>query len=345
MKKEIKEKIAIEVIKTLVNRFELFPEDATNNRNAPFHEAFLQAFSDKLQGKVPDIPFFISLSSWLHGLNTTLGQSFFEKISHILSGGEKREYTSKKLGNLRITREQKENINNIVTDLSNSKRKPNLQKENHEIFNCSKGEFINAIDFSADVFYEETDKIIAIELKTVKPNSGEMRGEKHKILEGKAALKCKYPDKNIFFYLGFPFDPTNDTPTGYNKKNFMKSIINIEKYFAPDEILLASELWNFLSGYPNTMEIILSIINTIATPDFYNNYKFLNDTSKRETKEYIGLLKKWFLFSELKLIENSGRLKSKISNNKKLLRIYNQSPFDSSGTYKINRFNQLKEYL
>ena len=49
---KIKEKISIEVIKTLVTRFENFPEDASNNRNAPFHEAFLNAFSDKLEGKV-----------------------------------------------------------------------------------------------------------------------------------------------------------------------------------------------------------------------------------------------------------------------------------------------------
>ena len=74
---EQKEKISIEVIKTLVTRFESFPEDASNNRNAPFHEAFLKAFSDKLDEKVSDTPFFISLSSWLQGLNTTLGQTFF----------------------------------------------------------------------------------------------------------------------------------------------------------------------------------------------------------------------------------------------------------------------------
>jgi len=73
----LKEKIAFEVIKTLVIRFENFPEDASNNRNAPFHEAFLKAFTDKLEGKVSDVPFFISLSSWLQGLNTTLGQTFF----------------------------------------------------------------------------------------------------------------------------------------------------------------------------------------------------------------------------------------------------------------------------
>ena len=81
---KVKEKISIEVIKTLMARFETFPEDASKNRNAPLHESFLKAFSDKIEGKVTDTPFLISLSSWLHGLNTTLGQSFFENVAHHL---------------------------------------------------------------------------------------------------------------------------------------------------------------------------------------------------------------------------------------------------------------------
>ncbi len=61
---EKKEKISHIVIKTLYAKFTDFPEDSSKNRNAPFHEAFLQAFKDKLSGKVSDIPFFVSLSSW-----------------------------------------------------------------------------------------------------------------------------------------------------------------------------------------------------------------------------------------------------------------------------------------
>jgi len=57
------EKISLQVIKVLYSRFKNFPENALSNRNAPFHEAFLSAFSDKFHGKVSDVPFFISLSS------------------------------------------------------------------------------------------------------------------------------------------------------------------------------------------------------------------------------------------------------------------------------------------
>ena len=115
----VAEKIAIEVIRTLVGRFENFPEDSSNNRNAPFHEAFLKAFENKLNDKVSDIPFFISLSSWMHGLNTTLGQSFFENVAHILSDGSKVSYTSKNGNLLSVTKSQKDNIADIITNLKN----------------------------------------------------------------------------------------------------------------------------------------------------------------------------------------------------------------------------------
>jgi len=126
---QIKEKISVEVIKTLITRFESFPEDASQNRNAPFHEAFLKAFSDKFETKVSDVSFFISLSSWLQGLNTTLGQNFFENVAHYLCQGEKREYTSKKMGNLKIFKTQKEIISGLITNLSNSVIVPNLKNE------------------------------------------------------------------------------------------------------------------------------------------------------------------------------------------------------------------------
>ncbi|MDP2812389.1 MAG: TdeIII family type II restriction endonuclease, partial [bacterium] len=215
------QQIATTVIKILLQRFESFPEDASNNRNAPFHEAFLNAFQDKFNSKVSDIPFFISLSSWLHGLNTTLGQTFFEKVAHILSDGEKREYTSKKLGNKQIHETQKNRINEIMTKLSNGQNYPNLQEENTQIFIADATRLVNALDFSADVFIEDDQNVTAIELKSVKPNSGEMRGEKQKILEGKASLYKMFPNKNINFFVGFPFDPTNNTPTDFDKRRFL----------------------------------------------------------------------------------------------------------------------------
>jgi len=344
-----KEKISIEVIKTLVTRFESFPEDASNNRNAPFHEAFLNAFSDKLNGKVSDTPFFISLSSWLQGLNTTLGQAFFENVAHHLCNGEKREYTSKKLGNLQITQTQKDNITNIITDLSNTTSTPNLANENNLIFQNFNTPLVSAIDFSVDVFIEDVNSITATELKSVKPNSGEMRGEKQKILEGKAALYRHFPGKQINFYIGFPFDPTvnpsNESVTSYNKPRFLGSIINMTKYFAPNETLIANELWDMFSGQQNTMEAILEIINSIATTDFLNKFQLLTDNSERLTPEYRHQLNEWNLFSEIELIDNNNAIVQNIEMDTLLTRIYNKTAFDNKGNYNTDRYATLKELI
>ena len=345
----IKEKISIEVIKTLVTRFESFPEDASNNRNAPFHEVFLNAFSDKLQGKVSDTPFFISLSSWLQGLNTTLGQTFFENVAHHLCNGEKREYTSKKRGNLYITETQKQNIGSIITDLSNTTETPNLDRENGLLFQNYTTSLVSALDFSADVFVEDTDTITAIELKSVKPNSGEMRGEKQKILEGKAALYRHFPNKQIDFFIGFPFDPTvnpsEEAMTSSNKTRFLGSIINMTKYFAPNETLIASELWDFLSGQSNTMEEILQIINSISTTSFLNKFQLLNDNTQRTTNAYSTQLTEWNLFSESELVYNNDLLIQKIGQDRIQNRIYNKTIFDSKGNYNFDRYSALKSLL
>lgn len=344
-----KEKISIEVIKTLVTRFDNFPEDASNNRNAPFHEAFLNAFSDKLNGKVSDTPFFISLSSWLHGLNTTLGQIFFENIAHHLCNGEKREYTSKRLGNITITQSQRHHISQLIADLSNTTKTSHLIDENNLLFADYNDAVINSMDFSADVFIEDSNTITAIELKSVKPNSGEMKGEKLKILEGKAALYRLFPGKQINFYIGFPFDPTvnpaNETVTSYNKTRFLGSIINMTKYFHPDETLVASELWDFLSGQQNTMEGILEIINAISTTSFLSKFQLLTDNTKRLSPEYRNQLIEWNLFSELNLIDNNNSLVQQIGTDKTLTRIYNKIAFDKKGNYNTDRYSSLKQLI
>lgn len=346
---KIKEKISIEVIKTLVTRFENFPEDASNNRNAPFHEAFLNAFSDKLEGKVSDTPFFISLSSWLQGLNTTLGQTFFENVAHHLSQGEKREYTSKRLGNLLITQSQRDNIAQIIADLSTSTKIPNLEYENKKIFSNFDTPLINANDFSTDVFIEDANTIIAIELKSVKPNSGEMKGEKLKILEGKAALFREFPKKRIEFYIGFPFDPTinpeTESKTSHNKTRFLGSIINMNKYFALNETLIADELWDLLSQQNNTMDQILDIINSISTTEFLTKFQYLNNNKNRNYQEYLDILNGWNLFSEVELVKNNDIIRKKINGDRFLTRVYNKHAFDAKGNYNNDRYLQLKKLI
>lgn len=248
-----------EVVKNiLLRRVDNFPEIGDEIRNAPFHKALLECFKERLKPLNIEIPYLLAISSWLHGLNTSLGTGF-ENISHILSNGYKRKFT--KSYRLKVKKTQASQIENIIRDLKSGTHQPNLNRENLLIFNYPDTDReIDSLPFTVDTYIEKEDEIVAIELKSVRPNSGEGRGEKQKILYGKAALKLQNPNKNIRFFIGFPFDPTANQPTGYNKKRFFNHLIEFKKFFAQDEVLIADELWDFLSGNQETMDDILDVI-------------------------------------------------------------------------------------
>jgi hypothetical protein len=343
--KEKQEKISLLIIKVLISRFKSFPNDLTNSRNSPFHNAFINAFSDKINTKINDIPFLINLSSWLHGLNTTLGQTFFENLAHILFKGEKREFTSGRGTSLKISQEQINEINSIISDLDENSN-PNLEEENRRIFIKGK-KLIYSENFSCDVFQIINGKITAIELKTVKPNSGLMKSEKRKILTGKASLYNEYPNHSIEFFIGFPFDPTENpkTPTKFNLERFKKSVVGIEKYIDDSEILIASQLWDKLSGYTNTMEDILEIINAIANPDFLGNLNYLNNPNNIGNEKYKSLCQKWYFHNELSIINNLEYLKTNMKENNEIEIYLGQQLFKDNFTLNSERRDTLMKFL
>lgn len=334
--------IAVEVIRTLRGRFESYPTDTEKNRNAPFHEAFLEAFKDDISKHVSDTSYLITLSSWLHGLNTTLGAAFFENVAHILSTGEKNSFKNQELGI-----KQQTNITTIITDLQNSAHEPNIKRERDLIKYDSSDMMTNAPNLTADCYVETSDSILAIELKSVRPNSGEMKSEKNKILNGTAVLEKLNPNKEIEFFIGFPFDPL-DEGTGYDKDRFMKSIINMNKYFHPDEVLLAEELWNKLSGEENTMENLLVIIRDIATPNFMEEFEHINklENYKNYPDKTREILKRWHLKEELLILNHIDELFEKSKKDKKLNRfLHTKLLVNSSNIYSVDRHNYLKEFI
>lgn len=292
-----------------------------------------------------DIPFFISLSSWLHGLNTTMGQTFFETVAHALSDGTKKDFISTRNTLLKIKPSQKSAIGEIITDLKNKSETPDSSRESQLIYGNYKEEDIHANSFTVDVYVETNSEITAFELKSVKPNAGEMRGDKQKILEAKAALYNTYPNKAINIYIGFPFDPTSDTSIGYDKNRFIEYPIDLKKYFALDEFLLADELWNKLSGDNNTMSQLLEIINEISTPDILISINFLNNPRNRSNPEYKSLLHSWNLHSELELVDSENKIVNTIQDNIKAQKRYNQDIIKTNGEYNFERYNDLKKLI
>lgn len=253
-----KNRISEEIKKILSRRLKNFPDVSTRNRNAPFHDLILKSFKDRFRNTNLETPRLVAIASWMHGLNTSLGTGF-ENIAHILSSGYKRNFTG--VFNLKVTEEQASAIENIIRKLKSGDQKPNIDEENKHIFVFNRNSAkIDSLGFTADVYIERKDEIICLEMKSVRPNSGEGRGEKQKILYGKASLKLANQSKKIRFLLGFPFDPTSLTATNFDKDRFFNHLVEFKKFFDPKEVLVASELWDFLNGAPNTMEDILDTI-------------------------------------------------------------------------------------
>ena len=172
-------RIEEEAKKIIASRPESFPDETTMIRNAPFHTEFLSCFKDRLKPLKLGIPQLVALASWLHGLNTSLG-SGFENFAHILSGGYKRSFTGHFV--LKVGQTQAARIEQIIRDLKSGNVSPDLKRENNALLSCiANNKEIDSLAFTVDNYLESKYEIDAIELKSVRPNSGEGRGEKQKI--------------------------------------------------------------------------------------------------------------------------------------------------------------------
>ena len=184
-------------------------------------------------------------------------------------------------------------------------------------------------------------RVVAIELKSVRPNSGETRGEKQKILKAKAALRIMYPDKDVRYYFGFPFDPTATSDTDYCKERFMNNMIEFPKFCAADEILIAEELWSYLSGEEGTMQELLDLIRSIATADFMEKFTFISTPSNmiNYSARYIEIAEAWGLVDEVTIASNIDNLKA--STTAAIKKSLYLCAFDSDGKYNERRATAL----
>ena len=322
-----KEQIALFIIKTLYSHWmSINDTHCVINTNTPFDKAFGTICTNEY--KIKDIDRYLCKNAILNWLNTDEGQSFFVNIANILCDGEKKDFKGKLIFTNQINA-----ISEIMIDLKNGTQEPSLSRENQIINNNRSGNKQTAQNFTADCFYETDTEVVAIELKSVRPNSGEMKGEKQKILQAKAVLQELYPNKIIKYYFGFPFDPTSTSDTEYDKSRFIDYLVEAEKFIDKDEILIADGLWSFLLGKESgVMAELLNIINTIATPSFMDKY---NSIQNKDTG-YDSILTEWFLDSEHTIFENRNRFTEK-----SYIRIKNQNIFNTDGSYNNKRLELL----
>jgi hypothetical protein len=124
----------------------------------------------------------------------------------------------------------------------------------------------------------------------------------------------------------------------------MEYSVGFKKYFDENEFLIASELWDFLSGEDNTMETIIEIINNIATTKFLEIFEYINnfENAENDKEKYLKSIEKWFLYSNCRIVNNLSPLKNISLQDIKLQRILNQTLFDNSINYRFDRIQKLQ---
>src|SRR3989344_3937814 len=112
-KKDSIAKAADAVLKSITLKF---PTENVLSRNEPFHRVLYTAFESQLQARHLDAKSILQFSSWVQGVNTSMG-SFFERVACIISGGKKVAFTTKKKTSLKISEPQVAKIKQIWNKL------------------------------------------------------------------------------------------------------------------------------------------------------------------------------------------------------------------------------------
>lgn len=200
----------------------------------------------------------MALFSFIQSINTTLGTSVFEQIAAVIAAPHfKRAINQYRDFNNTISTAAQRVIQEIVNDLEATTKKPNKYAETAAILKVAQTGTIRKIKRPRiDLFLESNDGTeYYFDLKTAKPNIGEILGFKRKLLEWVAIRGAISPTSNIQTRLAIPYNPYEPEP--YRRWTFQGM------FDLANEMLVADGFWNFLGG-DNTYSQLLEVFEEVG---------------------------------------------------------------------------------
>ncbi|AEE95380.1 TdeIII family type II restriction endonuclease [Mahella australiensis] len=239
----------------------------TNNEIDYVKETLRNSLRNKMKNYNPEpasMPFHtrllgkdrLALYSFIHSLNTNFGTSIFEPVALALAKGRFKNAKIKADAGSYISEYAQKTIQNIIDGLTAAKILPDKEREIESIRQVCKVGQMNKVKLTkVDIFIESfDDEIYMFDLKTAKPNIGEFKGFKRTLLEWVAAYLAENPNGKIHTCIAIPYNPYEPEP--YNRWT-MRGMLDID-----NELLVASELWNFLGdegAYENILDCFESV--------------------------------------------------------------------------------------
>lgn len=185
----------------------------------------------------------MALFSFVHSVNTMLGQSIFEQIGKMIA--EKNNLVAqdqyKDFAGF-ISSEAVLKIDAIMRDLRSAKRRPNQEQETKEILEvANKGIMGKEVKRRVDLFIKANDHTeYYIELKTAKPNIDVFKSVKKQVLEWIAMRGSKEQSVTMKTILAIPYNPYEPAP--YERWT-LQGLFDLQ-----GEVLVGKEFWDFLGG-------------------------------------------------------------------------------------------------
>ncbi|MDR0942863.1 MAG: TdeIII family type II restriction endonuclease [Holosporales bacterium] len=238
LKKEQIEKILRDGVR---NKFKKYKPKLTAK---PFHTRLLG--KDRL-----------ALFSLIQSLNTNFGTTIFEPVALVLAKDNfkiaKRQVSIGK----RITVEAQTVIQNIIDDLVSKKKKSSKHEEIELIKKACRSKNTKEIKpTKVDIMLErENGELFLIDIKTAKPNAGEVKGFKRTLLEWTAVALLQNPNVKINTLIAIPYNPSEEEPYARWTTNDMLD--------SNDELKVAEDFWDFLGG-GNTYQDLLDCFEKIG---------------------------------------------------------------------------------
>lgn len=190
---------------------------------------------------------YVNLHSFIHSIATTLGTSIYVQISKIIA--ESNDFTNCSSLNLydltTLSQTQISKIEEIIEQLNNPNNESSYESETEEILQIgNSGGRRHKGDTSVKLSIEKSSLQYLILIKSAKPNLGELRTFKRKLLKWRARLN----QENIRTILAYPFNPFY--PEEY--QHFAS-----KKYFEKGkELLIGAEYWDFIGGINTNDELV-----------------------------------------------------------------------------------------
>jgi len=201
----------------------------------------------------------MALFSFIQSINTTLGTSVFEQVGAIIAKPHfRRAVNQYKDFNNTISESAQDTIQQILEDLRTAKSNPDKPAEIARILQVAQeGKIKTVKQPRIDLFLEGYDGTeYYFDLKSAKPNRGEIIGLKRAMLEWVAIRGAKHPKpKNIYTGLAIPYNPYEPQP--YDRWT-LSGMFDL-----PNEVKVAEEFWDFIGG-ENTYDELLDIFENVG---------------------------------------------------------------------------------